>query len=247
MIVLKIIGILLKIIGVLLLIIILLLLAAMCVPVHLFVSYEPDVTLRVKYLFLKFFILGEKPPEKPPGMIRRALAAIGKVLLLILYYIKMAISAVFRIIKKGFRWIRFKIRRKPKPKKKKPSEPKAPEKKQGFFGSLKEQRGLFGALKFFADASKKLAIKYGRICAGVFPALSFLLSNTRGYDPANPKTKDIEITPDFAGEGIRIYFIGEFTLFPIRMIGNLLWAVMTFAVSQIRLTSKLKKNKSQDK
>ncbi len=277
MIVLKIIGILLKIIGVLLLIIILLLLAAMCVPVHLFVSYEPDVTLRVKYLFLKFFILGEKPPEKPPGMIRRALAAIGKVLLLILYYIKMAISAVFRIIKKGFRWIRFIIRRKPKPKKKKPSEPKAPEKKQGFFGSLKEQRGLFGALKFFADASKKLggavakvykgiridrlvlhasvsgedaadtAVKYGRICAGVFPALSFLLSNTRAYDPANPKTKDIEITPDFAGEGIRIYFIGEFTLFPIRMIGNLLWAVMTFAVSQIRLTSKLKKNKSQDK
>ena len=276
MIVLKILGILLKIIGILLLIILLLLLVAMCIPVHLHVRYEPDVTLRIRYLFLKFYIMGEKPSQKPPGIISRVCLAIGRFLLTVLYGIKTAVSGVFRGIKKGFAWIKSKIRRKPKPKKKKPSAPKEPEKKQSFFGALKEQRGFFGALKFFADAGKMLggavakiyrgiridrlvlhaaisgddaadtAIQYGRICAGAFPALSFLLSSTRGYDPANPKTRDIEITPDYAGEGIKIYFIGEFTLFPIRMVGNLLWAVIKFAVSQIRLTSKLKKEKSKD-
>ena len=44
--------------------------------------------------------------------------------------------------------------------------------------------------------------------------------------------------------GIKIYFIGEFTLFPILMIGNLLRGVIKFAVAQIRYTSKLKKEKS---
>ena len=271
--VLKIFGFLLKIIGILLLIIILLLLAAMCIPVHLEFKYEPDITLRIRYLFVKYTAIGEKPPQKPPGMIRKVFSAIGRFMLTVLYGIKTAISVVFRGIKKGFAWIKSKIRRKPKPRKKKLSEPKEPEKKQSFFGALKEQRGFFGALLFFAEAGKKLggavakvyrgirinrlvlhaaisgddaadtAIQYGRICAGAFPALSFLLSNTRGYDPANPKTKDIEITPDYAGEGIKIYFNGEFTLFPILMVGNMLWAVITFAFSQIKLTSKLKKEK----
>ena len=145
------------------------------------------------------------------------------------------------------------------------------EKKQSFFGALKEQRGFFGALQFFADAGKRLggavakiyrgiridrlvlhasvsgedaadtAILYGRICAGAFPALSFLLGSTRGYDPTSPRTRDIEIVPDYAGEGIRIYFIGKFTVFPILMVGNLLWAVIRFAVAQFKISSKNKK------
>ena len=271
MVVLKILGFLLKLIGWLLLIILLVLLAALCIPVHLHVKYEPEVTLRLRYLFLKFYILGEKPPAKPPGLIRRALAAAGRFLMTVLYGVRVAVSAVFRWIKKGFSRIKSKFRR---PKKKKPAavRKKPEEKKQSFFGALKEQRGFFGALQFFADAGKMLggavariyrgikvdrlvlhasisgedaadtAIQYGRICAGAFPALSFLLSHTRGYDPASPRTMDIEIVPVYAGDGIRIYFIGEFTVFPILMLGNLLWAVIRFAVAQIRITSKNKKS-----
>ena len=270
LIVLKILGILLKIIGLLLLIILLLLLVAMCIPVHLHVKYEPEVTLRLRYLFFRFYILGERPPKKPPGMIRRALAAFGKFLLTVLYGLKTAVSAVFGWMKKGLKWIISKVR---KPKKKKAALPKKKpvEKKQSFFGALKEQRGFFGALQFFADAGKRLggavakiyrgiridrlvlhasvsgedaadtAILYGRICAGAFPALSFLLGSTRGYDPTSPRTRDIEIVPDYAGEGIRIYFIGKFTVFPILMVGNLLWAVIRFAVAQFKISSKNKK------
>ena len=62
--------------------------------------------------------------------------------------------------------------------------------------------------------------------------------------PFEQHMQDIEIIPDFAGEGIKIFFIGEFTFFPILMVGNLLWAVIKFAVSQIKITSKLKKEKS---
>ena len=273
LIVLKILLLLLKIIGWLLLIVLLLLIAAMCVPVRLYVGYEPDLKVRVRYLFLRFYIAGEKPPKKPPGRIRRSLAAAGNFLLIILHYIFSAFSAVFRGIKKGFRRLKFIIRRKPK-KKIKAVKKQPEEKKQSFFGALREQRGFFGALKFFADSGKMLggavariyrgikinrlvlhadisgedaadtAIKYGRICAGAFPALSFLVGHTRSYDPSSSKTNDIEITPDFGGEGIKIYFIGEFTLFPILMIGNLLRGVIKFAVAQIRYTSKLKKEKS---
>ena len=271
MIVLKIIGLLLKIVGWLLLIVLLLLLTALCIPVHLYVSYEPEVTVRLRYLFLKFYIAGEKPRKKPPGLIKRALAAIGKFLLKVLHCIKSAVSAVFQWIGKGFKWLKSRLG---KPKKKKSAVPrkKPEEKKQGFFGALREQRGFFGALKFFADAGKALggavgriyhgirinrlvlhasvsgddaadtAIKYGRICAGAFPALSFLLGSTRGYDSSSSRTNDIEIIPDYAGEGIRIYFIGEFTAFPILMSGNLLWAVIKFAAAQLKISSKSKKN-----
>ena len=274
LIVLKIIGVLLKIIGILLLIILLLLLAAMCVPLHLEIRYEPDVTFRIRYLFVKYTVVGEKPPKKPPGVFLKALAAAGRFFGMALAAIKEIFSAIFRGIGKAARWIQSKIRRKPKPRPKKPPQPKKPEKKQSFFGALKEQRGFFGALGFFADIGKALggamvriyrgiridrlvlhasvsgkdaadtAIQYGRICSGAFPALSFLLSNTRGYDPSSPKTRDIEIIPDFAGEGIVIYLIGELTVFPILMIGNLLWAVIKFAVAQIKFTSKLKAKKA---
>lgn len=274
LIVLKIIGFLLKILVWLLLILLLLVLVALCIPLHLHVKYEPEVTLRLRYFFLKFYILGEKPPKKPPGLFRRALAAVGKFLLTVLSLIKAGISALFRWIGKGFRWVKAKLRRKPKKKKTVPK--KEPEEKRlSFFGALKEQRGFFGAIEFFADAGKALggavgkiyrgiridrlalhaaisgedaadtAVRYGRICAGVFPALSFLLGSTRGYDPASPRTKDIEIVPDFAGEGIKLYFIGEFTLFPLLMVGNLLWAVIQFAVSQLKISSKIKKERSE--
>lgn len=274
MIVLKIIGLLLKIVGWLLLVVLLVLLAALCVPVHLYVSYEPEVALRLRYLFLTFYIVGEKPPRKPPGMIRRVLTAIWKCLLAVLHAVKTAISAVLGGMKKGFSWLGSKIR---KPKKKKAAAPrkKTEEKKQSFFGALKEQRGFFGALRFFADAGMALggavgkiyrgirinqlvlhvsvsgddaadtAIQYGRICAGAFPALSFLLSSTRGYDPASLRTNDIEIVPDFAGKGIRIFFIGAFTAFPIAMVGNLLWAVIKFAVAQLAISSKNKKDEKE--
>ena len=229
LIVLKIIGILLKIIGWLLLIVLAVLLTAMCIPVHLSVKYEPEVTLRIRYLFLKFCLMGEKPPEKPPGFLRRALATVGRLLLTMLNGIGAGISAVFRWIGKGFRWLKGRLRRKPKPKKRKPAPQKKPE----------DRLALHAAIA--GEDAADTAIKYGRICAGAFPALSFLLSQTRGYDPASPRTKDIEIVPDYAGEGITIYFVGEFTLYPIRMVGNLLWAVIKFAVAQIRLTARLNK------
>ena len=283
LIVLKLLGLLLKILGWLLLILLLLVLVALCIPLHLHVKNEPEVTLRLRYFSLNFYILGEKPPEKPPGLFRRALAAVGRFLLTVFSLIKAALSALFRWVKKGFRqigkgfrWLKAKIVRR-KSKKKKPVAKKEPEEKeQSFFGALKEQRGLFGAIQFFAEAGKALggavakiyrgvridrlvlhaaisgedaadtAVKYGRICAGVFPALSFLLGSTRGYDPASPRTKDIEIVPDFAGEGIKLYFIGEFTLFPILMVGHLLWAVIKFAVSQLKISSELKREATEN-
>ena len=276
MIVLKIIGFLLKIIGVLLLIILLILLAAMCVPVHLCVRYEPDVTVRIRVLFFRYTLVGE-PEEsgKPPGLFRRFFSAVGRVVALIFRGMKWIFSTVFNQLKTVLAWVRKKIRRKPKRRNHATQKPQKPaQKENGFFRTLFEQRGIVGAFRFFLDIGKALggtmvriyrgikvdrlvlhvsvsgedasdtAIQYGRICSAAFPALSFLLGHTRGYDPLNARTKDIEIVPDFAGEGIDIYLIAELTLFPILIVGNALSAVIRFVVAQIKITSKYKSKKN---
>ena len=142
-----------------------------------------------------------------------------------------------------------------KPKEKKPSLLK--EKGIGWFVDLIRQiatlaggvmkdffkhlviRNLQVSITYVGADAQDTAVKYGKICSGTFPALSFLLGHTRHY---TPKMSDIEITPDFGGEGIRVTFVGAFTVYPILVVGHLLWAVIKFAVSQIMITFK---NKSQ--
>ncbi len=275
MIILKIIGSLLKFIGILLLAVLILLLAVLCVPVGLRVKYEPEVTFGIRWLFIRYdFIGGDDAESKPPGRFRRLLARVWELIKLILAGIVWLISQAVAAVKRFFAFVKRQWRKvfKPKPKKKKRPAPKEEEPKPpepSFFGALREQRGFFGALKFFVDLGKALggslvriyrgvavdefilrvritgedaadtSIKYGQICSGAFPALSFLLEHTRHY---TPKMSDIEITPDFGGEGIRVTFVGAFTVYPILVVGHLLWAVIKFAVSQIMITFK---NKSQ--
>lgn len=212
----------------------------------------------------------QKPPGRLRRFFSRVWELIKLMAAGLVWLVSQAVAAVrrfFVFVKRQWRRV-FK----PKPKKKKrpaqeEDEPEPPE--PSFFGALREQRGFFGALQFFVDLGKALgsslvriyrgvavnefvlrvsitgedaadtAVKYGKICSGAFPALSFLLGHTRHYAPKMP---DIEITPDFGGEGIRIVFSGDFTVYPILMAGHLLWAVIKFAVSQIMITFK---NKSQ--
>lgn len=138
MIVLKIFGFLLKIIGVLLLIIILLLLAAMCVPLHLEIKYEPDVTFRIRYLFIHYTLAGEPLPQKPPGIIRKALAAAGRWLVMLLVLIRELLSAIFRELKKSFAWIRSRlgIGRKPKKRSRPVPNRTSPQKRKRVFSAL---------------------------------------------------------------------------------------------------------------
>lgn len=276
MIVLKMIGWLFKIIGVLLLILLTVLLVALCFPVHLEIKYLPDVTFRVKYLFIRYTVVGEEEEKKPPGRMRRFLTAVLGAIIWLAGEIARFFRWLADRVKALFAWVKKKLFR-PKPKKKK--RPKADredepeEKNQSLFSALREQRGFFGALKFFVDIGKALggglvriyrgvtvdrfllrvrvsgedaadtAVKYGAVCSGAFPALSYLLGNTRRFEMRR-HLPDIEITPDFAGEGIRIVFDGALTVFPILVLGNLLWALLKFAAAQLKITFK---NKQQEK
>lgn len=279
MIILKIIGVLLKIIGVILLII----LAAMCIPVRIGVVYDSSISIRVKYLLLKYTFgdsdeaKNDKPKsytdKKGPEIVKRVLLAVlGSVL-----WIFKAIKKLFSIIAKQFKHsvaaLKEKYRKKSTHVKKNATdedeESKKDKPKQSIFSTLREERSFWGAVKFFVDIGKAFggtvakgyrgvaidkftlrldvsgedaadtAIKYGEACSVIFPALSFLLVNARRYN------HDIEINPNFSNDGNRLYFDGEFVIYPILIIAHLVGAVVGFLVLQIKITLENKKRKAE--
>lgn len=274
----KIIVVLLKIIGILLLI----LLAAMCVPVHLGVLYDESVAVRIRYWFLKYTFDGSsepkdetKPsdqPEKPPSKLKMALMMVLGFFVWLFEAVKNGILTLISLIKRGIAALKKKFKKNPKSKKKKSSsdaEKNKKKQKQSLFGTLREERGFWGAVQFFVDIGKALggamvriyrgvvvnkftlrvaiagedaadtAIKYGEVCSAAFPALSFLLVNARRY------TQDIEINPHFSGDGNQIYFDGEFVIYPILVLAHLLGAILRFIILQVKITLKNKKNQEE--
>lgn len=275
----------LKIIGVLLLIILILLIIALCIPVCIGIKYDNTVMLTVKYLFFRFSkeFGGEQTNQavhavKEPTLLDKILAAVSKFLKKLWHSLKSGCTMAADKIKRAYRKLRrtikdrFKTKNKSlKGRKKKSSRgsksSKTKTSEQRLFGSLREERGFWGAIEFFVNLGKMFggalmkiyrgiaankfvlraeivgedaadtAIKYGEVCAAVFPMLSILLSNMRRY------SQDIEITPNFDGEEGRIYFDGEFVVFPIIAIVHALGAVIKFAWKQIKFTLKNQKKK----
>lgn len=275
----------LKIIGVLLLIILILLIAAICIPVYVEIKYDETVTLRIKYLFVRFIkvfggeeISNVEKELKEPTAFDKILSTITGFIEKSWCAIRIFFSNAANFIKRTLRKIRGLVRAKlkqkaksrPKNKKqgtggKKTSKTKSSD--QSLFDSLREERGFWGAINFFVDLGKALsgglvkmysgiaankfvlrveivgedaadtAVKYGKICSVAFPALSFLLSNMRRYN------RNIEITPNFDGDEGRIYFDGEFIIYPVLIIGHALSAVIKFAIKQIKITFKNQKMK----
>ena len=278
MILLKILVFLLRMIGALLLI----LLAALCLPVYLGIQYDETVTADIRYLlFLHYTVDGAqvtadedetRREEKPPSLLKKMLTLLLGGVAWLFQTVGKGVKALLTLMRRGAAFLRGKYRQHfpKKPKKKKTSdgededeEPKE-KKKQSLFGSLREQRGFFGAVKFFADLGRLLgggmvriyrgvtverftlrasvcgedaadtAIRYGEICCFAFPALSYLLTHARRY------RQDIAITPNFAGDGNTIQFDGIFVLYPILILAHLLGAVLRFAFLQIRITIRIR-------
>lgn len=270
----------LKIIGVLLLIILILLVIALCIPVCIGIKYDDTVTLTVKYLFVRVIkeFGGEQASEaeyvdKEPAVFDKILKKVSEFFKRSWSAIKNGCKKAAGFIKRNYRRLRsiikakFKTRSKSRKSRKKKGSGRGKSAKiktseQSLFGSLREERGFWGAIEFFVDLGKMFggglikiyrgiaankfvlraeitgedaadtAIKYGRICSAAFPMLSILLSNMRRY------SQDIEITPNFDGEEGRIYFDGEFVAFPIIVICHALGAVIKFAWKQIKITLK---------
>lgn len=263
----------LKIIGVLLLIILILIAAALCIPVCIGIKYDGATAVTIKYLFWRFSkqFGGDEPKiqiAKEPTIFSKIRLSIKKSW----HSIKRACSKAAQFIKRTFRRLKATVQKKQSSskKKKKPSSGSAQKSKtkstqQSLFGSLREERGFWGAIRFFADLGKLLggfmvriyrgiaankfvlraeivgedaadtAIKYGKVCAVAFPALSYLLNSMRRYN------QDIEITPNFDGDEGRIYFEGEFVVFPVLVLWHALCALVKFVISQIKFALKNRK------
>ena len=267
----------LKIIGVLLLIILVLIATALCIPVCIGITYDGTTEIVIKYLFLRFSKrFGGDEPEiqavKEPTIFSRIFSSISRFLKKSWHSVKRACAKAAQFIKRTFRKLKAalkKARSKSRTRKKQGSkgarQSKTKSTEQSLFGSLREERGFWGAIKFFVDLGRMLggcmlriyrgitvnkfmlraeivgedaadtAVKYGRVCAVAYPALSYLLGSARRY------SQDIEITPNFDGDEGRIYFEGEFVVFPVLVLWHALCALVKFAVNQIKLTFNNKK------
>lgn len=210
--------------------------------------------------------------EKPQNKLQTALLMVAGFFVWLFEAVKNGILTLIRYIKRGIAALKKKFRKNLKPKKKKStSDTENPKKKQkqSLFGTLREERSFWGAVQFFVELGKALggamvriyrgvaidkftiraavagedaadtAIKYGEVCSVAFPALSFLLVNARRY------TQDIQINPDFGGDGMPITFDGEFVIYPILVLAHLLGAVMKFILLQIKITLQNKKNQEE--
>ena len=268
----------LKIIGVLLLIILILIAAALCIPVCVGIKYDGATAITIKYLFLRlskqFGGDGTEAEQtaKEPTIFSKIVSSVSGFLKKSWHSIKRGCSKAAQFIKRTFRRLKAAVKKaKSKSRKKKrrgsgsSQSSKTRSTEQSLFGSLREERGFWGAIKFFADLGKLMggclvriyrgiavnqfvlraeivgedaadtAIKYGEVCAVAFPALSYLLGSARRY------SQDIEITPNFDSDEGRIYFEGEFVIFPVLVLWHALCALVKFVISQIKFTVKNQK------
>lgn len=267
----------LKIIGVLLLIILILIAAALCIPICVGIKYDGTTTIVITYLFLRFSKrFGGGEPElqavKEPTIFSKIFSSISRFLKKSWRSIKRVCTKAAQLIKHTFRRLKAALKKakaKSRTRKKQSTkgtrQSKTKSTDQSLFGSLREERGFWGAIKFFVDLGRMLggcmlriyrgiavnkfvlraeivgedaadtAVKYGRVCAAAYPALSYLLGSARRY------SQDIEITPNFDGDEGRIYFEGEFVVFPVLVLWHTLCALVKFAVNQIKLTINNKK------
>ncbi len=254
----------LKIIGVLLLIIFM----TACLPISLCVKYDRDFSISVRFLFLRFEKdFGKRPKRaqsEAPAQERKPESGFKRLLSRVSQTIKRNFAAAKSSCKKAagkakgaYHRLGAKLGLRTEKKKVVPN-PEKEHKKRDFWGTLEMLVGFgkilggelariykgIAAPKFtlraeiVGDDAADTAIKYGCVCSAAFPMLSVLLGSLRWYN------KDIEIIPNFDGNKGKLYFEGEFIIYPILVIIHAVGAVVKFIAKA--LSDAIASNKKTD-
>ncbi len=146
------------------------------------VHYEDDVTLSVAWLFLKFNILPKKEEEKPKKEKKKKdekpkeesevvkEPKKKKDNMFVRFYNNQGVSGVVQLLKDAANAVGGMFKR---------------------IGRAFVFDELFVSLDVGASDSAKTAIKYGKVCSGVFPAMGLIVSTMR------VKKYSVEVKPDF--------------------------------------------------
>ena len=212
--------------------------AALAVPTRLFVRYTGEPTLQVRYLFLKFTIpvTEEQKARKP---VKQKKKKAGKN--------KKTESGAKKSVDSGG-----KVRKKGGEKKKKPNA--AVKWLKGLYrrGGVEAITEAFKRLASLAgnvlkpvfrhlrirrldiniivasEDAADTAINYGRLCAGVYPALTVLLSVMK-YDDYS-----VNIRPDFDKKALEPDISAEISLVPWIALAGALHELVRFVVFKIK-------------
>ena len=206
------------------LLIILAFIVILSIPFLIYSEYKESFVLYVRYLFIKFYIY---PPEDKKKK------------------------------KKKEKKPKEEKPEEEKPEEEKPEEPK--EKGDNFIKVFYNNQGVPGVIELIGNIARKLkkglhkmgksfyirklwlrinvadgnaadtAVKYGKICAGVYPSLGYIL------DTVNSRNCSVKINPDFLGSKSQAAFDIHLFIIPSKLIGSAIKMGLSLGVELIKI------------
>ena len=173
------------------------------------VHYENDITLSLKWLFLKFNILPSKKKEKKPKKKKEKEEPESEVVeepkkkkdnMFVNFYHNKGVDGVVQLLKDTAKAIGGLFRR---------------------IGRAFVFEEIIVSLRVSAGDSAETAIKYGKTCAAAFPAMGVIVNNLR------VKKYDIEVVPDYA----RLHSVIKVR--PIKLINALIIVIFELIVKVV--------------
>lgn len=179
------------------------------------VHYENDITLSLKWLFLKFNILPSKKKEKKPKKKKEKAESEDEIVeepkkkkdnMFVNFYHNKGVDGVVQLLKDTAKAIGGLFRR---------------------IGRAFVFEELIVSLRVSAGDSAETAIKYGKTCAAAFPAMGFIVNNLR------VKKYDIEVVPDFiyGTDDARLHSVIKVR--PIKLINALIIVIFELIVNVV--------------
>lgn len=200
------------------LLVILAFIGILSIPFHIYSEYKESFVLYVRYLFVKLYIY---PPEDKKKKKKE------------------------------------KKPEEEKPEEEKPEEPE--EKKDNFIITFYNNQGVSGIIELIGNVARKLrkglhkmgrsfyirklwlrinvadgdaastAEKYGKVCAGVYPSLGYIL------DTVNSRSCSVKISPDFLGSKSQGAFEIHLFIIPSKLIGSAIKMGISLGIELIKI------------
>lgn len=199
------------------------LIGILSIPFHVYTEYKESFVLYVRYLFIKIYIY---PPENK---------------------------------KKKKKKDKKEKPKEEKPEEEKPAEDKPKEKGDNFIKTFYKNQGIAGVIELIQSIAYKLkkglhgmgrsfyirklwlrinvadsdsantAVKYGKVCAGVYPSLGYIL------DTVHSKKCSIKINPDFLGSKSQAAFDLHLFIVPSKLIGSVIKMGISLGIELIKM------------
>ncbi len=207
------------------LLIILAFIGILSIPFHIYSEYKESFVLYVRYLFIKLYIYppedkkkkkkkkekkkDEKPEEEKPAEEEKPEEPQEKGdNFIVTFYKNQGVSGIIELIGNIARKLKKGLHK---------------------MGKSFYIRKLWLRINVADGNSADTAVKYGKVCAGVYPSLGYIL------DTVNSKNCSVKINPDFLGSKSQGAFELHLFLVPSKLIGSALKMGISLGIELLKI------------